>query len=75
MKTLKPDNCTSTPSNSKHVKLRNDESLLDASIAKVLSFDKLKGDTINLNFGFLRQRSLSKQKNVSGKFLLLRLSW
>ena len=74
-KHLSPDNCTSTPSNSKHVKLRNDESLPDASITKVLSFEQLKGDTINLNFGFLRHRSLSKQKNVSGKFLLLSLSW
>ena len=36
----------STPSNSKHVKLTKDVSLLDASIANVLSFEKLKGDTI-----------------------------
>ena len=64
-KRLSPDNCTSTPSNSKHVKLTNDVSLLDASIANVLSFEKLKGDTINLYFDFLRQRSLSKQESVS----------
>ena len=51
-KCLSPDNCTSTPSNSKHVKLTNDVSLLDASIANVLAFEKLKGDTINLYFDF-----------------------
>lgn len=33
--------------------------------ASVLSFEKLKGDTINLYFDFLRQRSLSKQESVS----------
>lgn len=64
-KCLSPDKCTSTPSNAKHVKLTNDVSLLDASIANVLSFEKLKGDTINLYFDFLRQRSLSKQESVS----------
>ena len=61
----KEDNCTSTPSNSKHVKLTNDVSVLDATIANVLSFEKLKGDTINLYFDFLRQRSLSKQESIS----------
>ena len=30
-----------------------------------MSFEKLKGDTINLYFDFLRQRSLSKQESVS----------
>ena len=64
-KRLSPDNCTSTPSNSKHLKLTNDVNLLDGSIANVLSFEKLKGDTINLYFDFLRQRSLSKQESVS----------
>ena len=64
-KRLSPDNCTSTSSNSKNVKLTNDVSLLDASIANVLSFEKLKGDAINLYFDFLRQRSLSKQESVS----------
>ena len=64
-KRLSPDNCASTPSNSKHVKLTNDVNLLDGSIANVLSFEKLKGDTINLYFDFLRQRSLSKQESVS----------
>lgn len=64
-KCLSSDNCTSTPSNSKHVNLTNDVSLLDASIANVLSFEKLKGDTINLHFDFLRQRSLSKQESIS----------
>ena len=64
-KRLSPDNCTSTPSNSKHVKPTNDVSLLDARIANVLPFEKLKGDTINLYFDFLRQRSLSKQESVS----------
>ena len=64
-KCLSSDNCKSTPSNSKHVNLTNDVSLLDASIANVLSFEKLKGDTINLHFDFLRQRSLSKQESIS----------
>ena len=63
-KRLSPNNnCTSTPSNSKHVKLTNDVSLLDASIASILSFEKL--DKINLYFDFLHQRSLSKQENTS----------
>ena len=64
-KCLSSDNCTSTPSNSKHVKLTNDVSLLDASIANVLSFEKLKGDTINLYLIFyVRDRCLDKKASL-----------
>ena len=65
-KRLSPDNCASTPSNSKHVKPTNDVNLLDGSIANVLSFEKLKGDTINLYFDkfFVRDRCLNKKASL-----------
>lgn len=66
-KKVSPDNCTSASSipNLKQPKLTHDLSELDAGVSNVLSSEKLKGDTVNLYFDFLRQRRLSEQKSVS----------
>jgi len=60
-KRLRPENCTSTHSNSKHVKLTNDVSKYRLRFV----LKNLKQDTINLCFDFPRQRSLSKWRSVS----------
>ena len=51
-------------SQTKVQKVTNGESLLDASIANILSSEMLKGDTINLYFDFLSQKWSSKKESI-----------
>ena len=56
----------------------NGESLLDASIANILSPEMLKGDTINFYFDFLSQKWASKKESICWQvftFTLHSISW